>query len=263
MEFVLVVFLTLVSVVVMGGFVSLIIFLHRNEARKELQRDQLFADWCSVRGWGFLRQWPEMVRRFRGEPFGIGRRRAAKRGFWGVFDKVGAFGFDYNYTVGSGKSERTVEKVILGIQFPGARFPFLRLSREGLFNSNDIQFENEEFNRTWRVVGPSRRFALDVVHPRAMHFLMSELSFFENLWLENDALMMSIPGKVPTHFVDQHLRFLTQFAGLIPSFVIREVGGNQSVSPDLSGPGISWEDQHRRIAQLHADRQEFRDSGRA
>lgn len=238
----------LLAAVPVGGMVAGVVALARYMSKQAEARNRVWASWAHARQWGYASQWPQMAHQFHSGPFGRGTSRTADRGFWGNFDSVEVFGFRYRYTVKSGDSTSTISQVVTGIRIPGALFPPFSLSRESLLNIGpDVDFENDEFNRRWKVSSPSARFAHDVVHPRTMRLLMGPLPPFSQLWLEGDALLVSTVGDPGPVQVDAQLRMMTSFAGLLPGFLLREVGGTP-VRPDLSGPRVSVAEQERRMA---------------
>ncbi|MEO7588485.1 MAG: hypothetical protein ABIS84_10725 [Arachnia sp.] len=223
-------------------------------SRKDKERSDVWMRWAAARDWGFLAEWPQMVGSFTGGPFGRGSARRADRGFWGTFDGVPAFGFRYRYTTSSGKSSQTHTFLVAGIRFPGADFPPMSLSRENgvLFGRDkDLQFENQQFNETWHVTSPSPRFAHDVLHPRAMEYLMGPTPPFDQLWFCGDVMFAHVPGDPDPTIADGLLRLLTDFVDLLPSHLLREVGA-QDCDVDDSGPGVSLAEQRRRMSVLAA-----------
>lgn len=172
-----------------------------------------------------------MARAHGGGPFGRGGSRRADRGFWGTFDQVPVFGFRYRYTTSSGKSTQTHHFLVTGIRFPGARFPPMSLAYESsvLFGRNkDFQFENQQFNETWHVKSASPRFAHDVLHPRAMEYLLGPVPPFHQLWFSGDAVFASITGDPDP---------------------LRELRA-KGFEVDNSGPGVSLAVQRRRMQHL-------------
>lgn len=218
-------------------------------SKRDAERTAVWARWAMARNWLFHPQWPFMVDRFSDVIFGRGSSRVADRGFEGQFDGVPVFGFRYRYTVSSGKSSTTYVYFVAGIRFPGANFPPFRLSREGFLSGRDVQFESDAFNETWNVYSPSPRFAHDLIHPRAMAFLMGPVPPFNALWFEGDCMLACISGDPDPLRVDAHLRLVTQFADLIPNFTLRELG-SWAPEVDQSGPGVSLEEQQRRMQEL-------------
>lgn len=223
-------------------------------SRKDRERSDVWARWATARDWGFTATWPQMVQAFTGGPFKRGSSRRADRGFWGTFDRVPVFGFRYRYTVSSGKSSQTYRFLVGGIRFPGATFPPMALTYESsiLFGRDrDLQFENQQFNEKWHVKSPSARFAHDVLHPRAMEHLMGPVPPFGQLWFSGDTMLASISGDPDPLRIDAHLRMMTQFASLLPTHLLREVG-TQTFDVDESGPGVTLAEQQRRMEALAA-----------
>ena len=103
-------------------------------------------------------------------------------GQWGGHELTA---FDYHFQTkntqgrSSGDSRRSV--VVVGSEFP-LRPLFIR--PEGLLDKfiqsiggDDIDFESAEFSRKFYVIGPDKRWAYDVLHPRTMAFLMEHPHF--------------------------------------------------------------------------------------
>lgn len=236
--------------VVLGLFLAVtLLFSHRAAQR----RKRRWAVWAGARDWRMVERWPEMVRAFRGGPFGRGSGRRAHLGFEGTFDGLPVAGFHYTYSTGSGKHRTTHHYHVLLVRVPGAGFPGLSFSKENWATrtfSSDIEFEDVDFNRMWRVTGPSPRFAHDVVHPRTMEFLKSaDVPPAESIWFERDAILVAHRGYLPEGHVDTYLRLLTRTASLLPRFLLDEVGA-RPFALTWDGPGISRAEQARRLAQL-------------
>lgn len=218
-----------------------------------VQQRKAWRAWVAARRWQYIESWPEMVRAFSGGPFGRGSSRRAYLGFWGRFDGLPAGGFRYQYTTGSGDDKTTHHYQVLRVQVPGARFPMLSLARENWATRTfirDTQFEDAEFNRLWAVHGQNARFTHDIVHPRMMEFLKGlDIPEMENLWLEGDSVLVSVHGNLAPDAVDGYLRLLTRSVSHIPPFVLNEVAqGRLALTWD--GPGVSQEEQQRRIAEF-------------
>ena len=87
--------------------------------------------------------------------------------------------FDYVYTTGSGRSRARFDfsAIILESQVPlkplliQAENAFDRV--EEFFGVEGIQFESAEFSRVFHVLSADRKWAYDVLHPRAMELLLS------------------------------------------------------------------------------------------
>ena len=240
-------FFPVIVAVVVGAIAS--------ASRNDRQRSDVWAMWAAARGWGYTRDWPQMATSHSGGPFNKGGGRRADRGFWGTFDKVPMFGFRYRYTVSSGKSSQTFPFLIAGIQFPGGFFPDMSVARESNYlfgRHNDLQFENQQFNDAWRVKSTSARFAHDVLHPRAMEFLMRQPCRFDQLWFSRDVLFVCISGDPHPEAADGLMRLLSDFIDLLPSHLLHEVRATDR-EVDESGPGVSLAEQRRRMAIMSAE----------
>ncbi|MCC2594492.1 hypothetical protein LKO27_13870 [Tessaracoccus sp. OS52] len=219
---------------------------------------KLWARWSKARNWVFHEKWPEMARTFRGGPFNTGSGRRASFGYEGTFDGLPVHGFNYQYSTGSGDDRRT-HYFHVDVLRLGGRFPRLEIGRENWATrtfSGDIQFEDAQFNREWRIKGESPRFAHDVVHPRMMAWLQSgEVPEFSELWFENGCLLVATSGSRKPDEVDTYLRLLTRFASQLPPFLLAEVGlGRLPIT--WNGPGVTPEEQARRIAELAAQEEQ-------
>lgn len=92
-------------------------------------------------------------------------------------------GFDYHYTTGSGKNRHSHSFSAVIIDSPVPLEPLL-IRPEGLFDklaavvgANDIDFESVEFSKRFYVKAANRKWAYDVLHQRAMEFLLAQPNF--------------------------------------------------------------------------------------
>lgn len=237
--------------IVIAGAVAVSIAAAALKLRRDQELSLEWRRWVTERDWRFHDTWNEMPQQFDGGPFGVGHNRRADRGFEGAFDGLPVFGMRYRYVRGSGKHQSTWTHQVLGVRFPGARFPAFSLRPEGFLNGRDVQFENEAFNRRWSVTSASPRFAHDVIHPRMMAFLMGPLPHFDTLWFNGDSLLFARYGDADPRGVDATLRMMSTVADLIPSFVLREVGSAAPVV-DRSGPSAGRSEHEQWLAELAA-----------
>lgn len=93
-------------------------------------------------------------------------------------DGVVAKAFQFHCTVGSGKSSH-VERYSCVVIETGDRFPELAIEHEGLLGRmrdalglHDIQFESDEFNRTFKISSDDVRFAHAMIDQRFMAWLL-------------------------------------------------------------------------------------------
>ncbi len=97
-------------------------------------------------------------------------------------------GFDYHYETYSrdSKGHRQTHHHYFSAVVIGSAVPLkpLRIRPEGLFDKlaaafgfDDIDFESAEFSRKFHVKSPDRKYAYDVLHPRAIEFLLQSPVF--------------------------------------------------------------------------------------
>lgn len=111
--------------------------------------------------------------------FSVGRSRKARHTFWRAGDSLEATVFLYQYTTGSGKDSQT-HVCTCALFRTGLRAPHLVLDRQGFIRDllgklgmRDIQLESPQFNDTWHVSCDDERFAVTVLDPPMMGWLMS------------------------------------------------------------------------------------------
>jgi hypothetical protein len=144
------------------------------------QRTNAVAATAKTNGWAF-----SSTDDFRcgDAPFHLlerGRRRRVSN----VCSPIGPDGkpirlFDYSFTEGSGKNSHTYTHSCY--LFSGDdHFPLLTIEHESVFAGaldaigiRDLQFESDEFNRTFRITSEDPRFASAFIDARMMQFLLT------------------------------------------------------------------------------------------
>ena len=113
------------------------------------------------------------------QQFSVGRSRRVRHTFWRDGDPYEATVFEYQYTTGSGKNSQT-HHCTCAMFRTGLRAPHLVLDRQGFFRDllgklglRDIQLESPEFNSTWHVSCDDERFAVTLLDPPMMGWLMT------------------------------------------------------------------------------------------
>lgn len=212
------------------------------------KKHQMWERWSLARNWLYHPEWNVVTKRFIGGPFGRGHSRRARFGWEGRFNGMPVIGFRYNYTVGSGDDSTTRYQYVMGIRFDGARFPHLRISHQGLFGGG-LNFENAAFNDNFTVECNPPRFAYDFLTPRSIEQFLRPHPPFQQIWTSGDHLLMELDPNLPPEAVDDHLQFATQLVRFLPEFLFRECGTQPPRITD-DGPGVSREEQRRRIAAM-------------
>jgi len=112
-----------------------------------------------------------------------GRSRSAYNIMRGTIDGHALTAFDYRYVTGSGKNRRTHTFSAVIVRSRVQLKP-LRIRAENVFDkladffgAGDIDFESAEFSRAYHVKAPDKRWAYDVLHQRAIEFLLSRPRF--------------------------------------------------------------------------------------
>ncbi len=227
-------FLLMVAVVV-GGIVWGIY-----AGRKKRERLAAFA--ASI-GWTYQASAPQLVGRWRGQPFNIGSSKQASHLLTGDYRGRTAATFEYQYTTGSGKNRSTTVLTITMLALP-TFLPDLEITNEGLgaklakvFGGQDIQFESEEFNRRWRVEAAMRKTAHDIVHPRFMEFMVAGPS--DPLRFEGTDVWTWHLGAIGTDPLYARLDRLARAVDLVPRHVWQDYGYDPHAgaggAPELKG----------------------------
>ncbi|MGV3615861.1 MAG: hypothetical protein ACO1SV_11050 [Fimbriimonas sp.] len=126
----------------------------------------------------------KFLQRFQGfAPFGQGHSPDIDNLIVGRRDGLDWYLFDYTYkvTTSNGKTTTTTTHPfgIVAVRVP-LMFPVLSMAQENVFHRigaklgmQELTFELEEFNRRYFVKGQDARAAHDLLHPRAIEFLMT------------------------------------------------------------------------------------------
>lgn len=159
------------------------------------------------------------------QQFSIGRARKVRHTFWREGDEFEASVFEYQYTTGSGKNSQT-HHCTCALFRTGLGAPHLVLDRQGFFRDllgklglRDIQLESPQFNDTWHVSCSDERFAVTVLDPAMMHWLMTlggsgsvEIELYGDRGL-------AITSRLPIEQMPSLLGYTHQFVQQIPRVV--------------------------------------------
>lgn len=184
--------------------------------------------------------WPgaRLIDMFQGfEPFGTGLRPRAFNAVVGSRNGRDYYFFDYQYETestttdsdGRTQTSRTTHSFgIVAVRFPLNMKP-LRIRPEGVFDKikgalgfRDIQFESDEFNRQFMVSGPDQKFAYDILHPKAMEYLMAMPG---RCWqIAGPFILIFRSGKYSVGEYDSIMREVDGFLDLVPEYVKQDIG---------------------------------------
>jgi len=196
------------------------------------KRRKTLSEWAASRSLNFT---PEKSRGFDIEHysfncFRVGDSRYASNvssGDWNGWDITA---FDYHYSTGSGKNRHS--HVFSGVLVK-AHFPLKPLSirPEGFFDKmteffgmDDIDFESAEFSRSFFVKAPEKKWAYDVLHARAMEFLLARQGGKYYIEFAPDEVLIRRAEStwLPEKF-EQAIETVTNLLGMIPEYVKNEM----------------------------------------
>ena len=157
-----------------------------------------------------------------------GSNRFAFNILWGNFRQHAVYAFDYHYETYSRDSEGHQQTndhyfscLILMLE---RQFPELIIAREGLLSKiaqglgyDDIDFESNEFSRTFCVRSRNKKFAYDFCHARMMEYLLQNQDL--SIELEGSALALTFSGRLDVTQVEYNLNRLAQLRTLIPKYL--------------------------------------------
>lgn len=199
------------------------------------QRRKELGQWAARRGWRFSRERDRSLDD-RYPEFDCLRRGSNRFGYnfvIGQSERRRVACFDYRYTTqsGSGKhrssTNHTFSAVIVRATVP---LKPLTIRREHLFDKlgsffgfDDIDFESAEFSRRFCVKSPDRKWAYDVLHARAIEFLLGA----EQFNLEFDAQGHVIAWRADTWKPDEFEQAIGVVEGILdrlPDYVREQQG---------------------------------------
>ena len=195
------------------------------------QRRDTLAAWTASRGWrlepgkkrGIDKDYPFL------KIFTRGHSRRAKYVITGEFEGHPIRLMDYTYVTGSGKNQTTHR---LGVAILAVDLPLIGLTirREnpldkvsGFFGHEDINFESAEFSRRYHVSSPDRKWAYDVIHQRAMDFLLGGPGYEINFGFQEIAVTKS--GSFDPAGYEAALAQAKGLYDLIPDYVVQKMKG--------------------------------------
>ena len=172
------------------GVIALFIVFAAVGAAQRRKRREALAAWVGRYGLsfspdrdaGFDEQFPEF------DCLRSGSDRYAYNIARGTWDGRSLLAFDYHYTTQStdSKGRRKTNHHHFSAVILGAKVPLKPLivrsenifdKLKGAFGFDDIDFESAQFSRRFYVAAPDRRWAYDVLHPRAIQFLLDSPRF--------------------------------------------------------------------------------------
>src|SRR5690554_3764825 len=97
---------------------------------EKVKRERL-ESFAAATGWIYQKDAPQLVGRWRGQPFNVGSSRRASHLLAGSFQGHEIAAFEYRYTTGSGKNRSTTVLTVTMVSLP-AYLPHLEITNEGV-----------------------------------------------------------------------------------------------------------------------------------
>ncbi len=199
----------------------------------QIRRDQ-WRRFAASLGLRYSQDDPFSITATRSLPlFQVGSNRRVYNVASGAYRNREIICFDYQYTVGSGNDSRVYGFTCLLVKAVFA-WPELVVHAHAsgdwlqrpLFGGDEVKLESNEFNQQFLVRCPDRKFAYDVLHEKAMQFLLDHMSLLLEargvsvLFYDCQAGQRDLPDGV-TELLDSGCAFLD----LLPDYLLKERAG--------------------------------------
>jgi len=144
------------------------------------------------------------------------------------------FGFDYHYETYSTDSKgrrQTNHHHFSAIVF-GSKVPlkYLVIRPEGMFDKvkdffgyDDINFESAEFSKKFHVTAEDKKWAYDVLHARAMEFLLGKTRY--TIQFDRNEVYIFRGGKFKPEQFDEAANIVHGLLSQLPDYVVQQQQG--------------------------------------
>ncbi len=209
----------LIMAIVAGlGLIAALIVWQITVARK--RREALQA-WAQEHGFHFIEKDAGLHAQFaRFSPFGTGTSRICRNVLDSVHDGHPVRLFQYEYTVQNGKSSTTYVNRVAAVRMAESGRD-LSIQKEHFghklvdaLGGEDIDFESDEFSRTFWVKCKDRRFAYDILHPRMQEWLLE--SGRRHWQWQDGTLLIYETGRLEARWLDGLLGQVFGFIERLP-----------------------------------------------
>ncbi|MCX7702808.1 MAG: hypothetical protein N2234_01720 [Planctomycetota bacterium] len=214
----------IVILVVAFGIVALILYFFY-----EYKRKKKIMELASSLGFNFTPHdiFALPVRFSHISLFKEGHSRRAKNIIYGTREGASVFIFEYFYTTGSGKNQKTHSFTVCSAETE-TDFPYLWIRKERFFDRlaslvgfDDIDFESNEFSKQFYVKSDSKKFAYEVVNQKTMQFLL-EAPTKPFLEMFHNATVAYLKGRENASVFLYLYNFVFGFLSCIPDFVLEK-----------------------------------------
>lgn len=166
-----------------------------------------------------------------------GHSRYAHNLLEGRWGERAMLGFDYRYVTGHGKNSQTHHFSAVILESDAVLQPLLIRPEHifdkmaAFFGADDIDFESAEFSNRFFVKAANKRWAYDVLHARAMEFLMANPPFSIQFDLRCVICYRERVFK-PAEFEDA-CKVVAGLLDLLPEYVVQQQGGRKTSPGDI------------------------------
>lgn len=202
--------------------------LHSAEQRRHAR----VAEYARGQGWAYERRNPGLSAEHSGvPPFSSGSRPQ----FDDVVHHSGGndwgHAFEFSFGIGPKNREFRHYQHVITLRLPAA-LPPMSLRPQYATDSlgialglQDIQFESQEFNDAWLIRGASGAAVHDLIHPRAMEWLMEPRNRGLTLGISGHFIFLAIPGRAEAEHIPGAAARLLEFTRMIPRYVWDRAAG--------------------------------------
>ncbi|MEM8494135.1 MAG: hypothetical protein AAF663_01960 [Planctomycetota bacterium] len=226
-----------------GGFVLFMIVSAIIGHRQTKKRREALGDWAGTLGLDFIHgQDPTYDGRFQFAALRQGRNRYAFNRAEGIYDGRTVWAFDYHYetestrTTTDAKGNTRTEKTTNHHYFSGvilrSDVPLRKLiirpegfgdKLKAFFGSNDLDFESGEFSRKYHVSADDRKYAYDILHARAIAYLLGRPACTIEFDKTEHVLILRGVGRLPPDGFQESLETLDTLLDLMPDYLKRQM----------------------------------------
>lgn len=218
--------MVLIPVLALAVIVGMVVY----SVRRTKQRLAMLGQWAATTGWVLVPRDRDLPLRWNKYPFGVGDSRVAAEILYGTWSGSSAISLTYRFTTGSGRDRTSHVYHVVTLSLP-AYLPELTITRDGLgaklaklVGGQDLHFESDDFNRTWRVEAAEPKYGYDVITPRLMERLLQPDAVQLGLRIDGTDVMCWAVGATPIEELAPRLEVLAAIRAAVPTFVWRDHG---------------------------------------
>ncbi|MEM8783956.1 MAG: hypothetical protein AAGE65_14020 [Planctomycetota bacterium] len=237
--------------ILFGGFVLFMIVAAIFGHRQAKKRREALGAWAASLGLAFRHeQDPTYDEQFEFAALRQGRNRYGFNRAEGVYDGRQVWGFDYHYETestrtvtdskGRTRTEKTTHHHYFSAVIVRSDVPLQKLlirpegfgdKLKAFFGSNDLDFESGEFSRRYHVSADQRRYAYDVLHARAIEFLLGRPKCTIEFDETDHVLILRGVGRLPPDGFQESLETVGTLLDSMPEYLKQQQARIDSTEP--------------------------------